>query len=103
MRSFRLSFLAPKPHVAQQEQDGVAERGGAQTVPIKSRTLGAQPELRGQFGEPRNGQGISLDEVAAPDGADFGIDPVLRAEAKETSERRLARDDIAGGDAIRCI
>jgi hypothetical protein len=44
--------------------------------------------------EARYRQGIPFDQVAAANGADFGINPVLRAEAKETSERGLAGNDV---------
>jgi hypothetical protein len=60
-----------------------------------SRTrVGSQPEFPGQLDETRHRQGIPFDQVAAADSADFGIDPVLRAEAKETSERGLAGNDV---------
>jgi hypothetical protein len=72
----------------------MAERRVPQTLPIEANAFGSQPEFPGQLNEARHWQAISLDQVAAADGADFGIDPVLRAEAKETSERSLAGNDI---------
>jgi hypothetical protein len=76
--------------VVEQQQDRMAERGVPQTLPIEPHAFGAQPEFPGQLDEARHRQAVSLDQVAAANGADFGIDPVLRAEAKETSERGLA-------------
>jgi hypothetical protein len=64
--------------------------------PIEPHAFGAQPEFLGQLDEARHRQAVSLDQVAAANGADFGIDPVLRAEAKETSKRGLAGDDLPG-------
>ena len=72
----------------------MAERGVPQTLPIEANALGAQPEFPGQLDETRHRQVVALDQVAAANGADFGIDPVLRAEAKETSERGLAGNDV---------
>jgi hypothetical protein len=72
----------------------MAERGVPQTLPIEPNAFGSQPEFTGQLDEARHRQVVALDQVAAADSADFGIDPVLRAEAKETSERGLAGNDV---------
>ena len=99
--------VAPHPHqndgvpVFEQQQDRMAERGRAQTVPIETGALGAQPELARQVEQTRDRDGVALDQVAPADRAGLGIDPVLRAEAKETSQRRLGRDDIAGRGSHR--
>ena len=88
--------------VVEQQQDRMAERGVPQALPIEPNAFGAQPEFPGQLDEARHRQAVSLDQVAAADGADFRINPVLRAEAKETSERGLAGDDIPGSTFIGC-
>ena len=94
--------VAPRPHqdhgiaVFEQQQDRVAERGRAQAVPIEAGAFGAQPELAGQLDQARHRHGITVDQVPPADRPDLGIDPVLRAEAEEASERRLTADDIAG-------
>jgi hypothetical protein len=80
----------------------MAERGAPQPLPIEPNAFGAQPEFPCHPDETRHRQAISLDEVAAADGADFGIDPVLRAEAKETSKRSLAGDDLPRNTFIGC-
>ena len=80
----------------------MAERGLFQTFPIEPDALRAQSEFPSQLDEARHRQRISVDQVAAADGADLGIDPVLRAEAKETSERSLAGDDLPRGTFIGC-
>jgi len=80
----------------------MTERGVPQTFPIEADPLGAQPEFPGQLDEARHRQVVALDQVAAADRADFGIDPVLRAEAKETSERGLAGNDLPESTCIGC-
>jgi hypothetical protein len=100
--------VAPHPDqhdgvlVVEEQQDRMTERGVSQTLPIEPYAFGAQPEFPGQLDEARHRQAISLDQVAAADGADFGINPVLRAEAKETSKRSLAGDDIARSTFVGC-
>ena len=86
--------------VVEQQQNRMAERGIPQTIPIEANAFGAQPEFAGQVDEARHRQGIPFDQIAAADGADFGIDPVLRAEAKETSERGLAGNDVPGSTLV---
>lgn len=51
--------------------------------------LGAQPELARHVEQTGHGDGVALDQVASADRARFGIDPVLRAKAEQTSQRRL--------------
>jgi hypothetical protein len=92
--------VAPHPNqddgvlVVQEQQYRMAERRVSQTLPIEPHAFGAQPEFPGQLDEARHRQAVSLNQVAAADGANLGIDPVLRAEAKETGERGLAGNDI---------
>jgi hypothetical protein len=80
----------------------MAERSVPQTLPIEPNAFGAQSEFPGQLDEARHRQAVAFDQVAAADGADFGIDPVLRAEAKETSKRGLAGDDLPRNTFIGC-
>src|SRR5208282_2653580 len=99
--------VAPHTHqdddvlVLEQQEDRMAERGRAQAVPVKAAPLGAQTEFLGQFDQARDRHGIAVDQATAADRPDLGIDPVLRPETKEASERRLAADDIAGGRVCR--
>jgi hypothetical protein len=80
----------------------MAERGAPHPLPIEPNAFGAQPEFPGQLDETRQRQAVSLDQVAVADGADFGIDPVLRAGAKETGKRGLAGDDLPRNTFIGC-
>src|SRR5947209_20562152 len=80
----------------------MAERSVPQTFPIEPYAFGSQPEFAGQLDETRHRQLVSLDQVAAADSADLGIDPVLRAEAKETSKRGLAGNNVPRGIFVGC-
>ena len=81
----------------------MAERGVSQRIPIELNALRAQTELPGQLDKPGNGKRIVVDQIAAADRADLGIDPVLRAKAKETGECRLARYDVIIGAVFACF
>lgn len=97
--------VPPQPHqdddirVFQQQQNRVAERRRAQAVPIKAGGFGTQSEFAGQFDEAPSRQAIALDQVAATDSADFGMDAVLRAQPEKAGRRCLGRDGIGGESA----
>jgi hypothetical protein len=102
-----LRSVPAQPHqdddirVFQQQQNRVAERRRAQAVPIKAGAFGTQSEFAGQFDDARSRQGIALDQVAAADSADFGIDPVLRAQPEKAGQRCLGRDGVVGPGIYR--
>jgi hypothetical protein len=69
----------------------MAKRGRAQGIPIEVGALGAQHDLAGEVDKARDRDGIAVDQIAAADRPDFGIDPVLRPKAKKASGAGLLR------------
>ena len=68
-----------------------------QCLPIEFGALGLEAELGGKRRQARHRQRWAIDQVAAADGADIGIDGVLDPEPEQAGQSGLAGNDgIAG-------
>jgi len=70
----------------------MAELGFRQSVPIKPHAFGSKPELASQFGQPRGGQRVTVENGAVPKRLYFRVVSRTDTQADKARQRRVTRD-----------